>query len=423
MRLADTLEFSGTGTSYSALSSASSLSNLQDPCAEKRAQPPEETGQAMKKYALFACILFSVTVSPAQIRPVISGGVSDASTVRIRLTQLNLDVSDPSELSSGRVLARAVSTNNPKEMGAFGAIVAEGSPDAFVQAYPTLEVLRASQHITAIGRFSDKPSIKDLDSLTLDNGDLYALMKASPKNSDIKLSENEIARIKEVVHGRSALTPELRAELTAEYRQMLLTRVNEFILSGGSDMGSYGDKEQVVSAGQAYMHLAREQADLQGICGHISTALTGVLQPPADQTTSFFYWARERFGEVKPATNLFQVIIHHEGARWYIVSRQLYSSHYTEAGLSVAEFIPFTDSVNRIKTLVIYTVRMEVDMLGGGLGFLKKRLAQPHVVSTLRDSLNGLRVNLESASPRDKITVSIAASNGTPTSNQTASQD
>jgi hypothetical protein len=34
-------------------------------------------------------------------------------------------------------------------------------------------------------------------------------------------------------------------------------------------------------------------------------------------------------------------------------------------------------------------------MLGGAMGFMKKRMAQPRMLSTLKESLNGLRATME----------------------------
>ncbi|MFY9553994.1 MAG: hypothetical protein WAV47_04660 [Blastocatellia bacterium] len=114
-----------------------------------------------------------------------------------------------------------------------------------------------------------------------------------------------------------------------------------------------------------------------------------------DKPESFIYWAKQKFGDLKPVINVVHFLIHHDGNRVYIASKQLYSTHYTEAGLSVAELIPFADGQGQARTIVIYTIRLQVDMLGGSFGFMKKRLAQPRILGTLRASLNGMRLTME----------------------------
>jgi hypothetical protein len=93
--------------------------------------------------------------------------------------------------------------------------------------------------------------------------------------------------------------------------------------------------------------------------------------------------------------NVVHVLIHREGNRLYIASKQLYSTHFTESALSVAELIPFTDGLGQTRTIVIYTIRLQVDILGGSFSFMKRRMAQPRMLGTLKQSLNEMRMTME----------------------------
>ena len=236
-----------------------------------------------------------------------------------------------------------------------------------------------------------------MDGLTIDNSDLYALWKASPGDSQIKLSQSEISCIRNASGGSTRFTPEVKARLSLEFKRILISRLTGYLKSGTLESADYADKEEPINPEQAFARLAQEQAGSPGVCSHPASLWTssGSLSQP--QSSGFFYWAKERFGELKPVINLIQVVIHREGTRTFLISKQVYSSHYTEAGLSVAEFIPLTDGPAGSRTLVVYTIRMELDMLGGTFGFLKKRMAGPRLLVTMRDSLSGLRINLENA--------------------------
>jgi hypothetical protein len=78
-----------------------------------------------------------------------------------------------------------------------------------------------------------------------------------------------------------------------------------------------------------------------------------------------------------------------------IISVLFYSNHYTEAGLSVAELTPFNDNQGQRRTLVLYWIRLQVDMLSGALSFMKRRMAQPRMHSALKESLNDVRLAME----------------------------
>lgn len=68
----------------------------------------------------------------------------------------------------------------------------------------------------------------------------------------------------------------------------------------------------------------------------------------------------------------------------------------------MAELIPFTDNQGHPHTLVLYWIRLQVDMLGGALSFMKKRMAQPQMLRALKESLNGAQLAMERPSVVDR---------------------
>ncbi|HSE97625.1 MAG TPA: hypothetical protein VLD57_05095 [Blastocatellia bacterium] len=294
-----------------------------------------------------------------------------------------------------QAIARGLSPENDKEMAAVGIVMADATPAAFVESYKTLATFQQSPYIVASGRFGDKPMLSDLAGLKLDDSDLYALTKSEVKDSEIKLSQLEIARFQTIRATASRLTPQLKARLTNEFKRMLVERVRNYQACGAAALGVYSDKEEPVNAHEAFVVLKREQAGSARHCAHLYPSLESYPQNPPPDSESFIYWAKQRFGDLKPVINVVHVLIHREGDRVYIASKQLYSTHYTEAGLSVAELIPFMDGQGQPRTIVIYTVRLQVDMLGGSFGFMKKRMARPRMLGALKQSLNGMRVTME----------------------------
>jgi len=298
-------------------------------------------------------------------------------------------------LADRQAVARGLSSENDKEMAAVGIVMADATPDAFVESYKTLVTFQQSPYIVASGRFGDKPMLSDLAGLTLDDSDLYALTKSEVKDSEIKLSQLEIARFQTIRATTSRLTPQLKARLTTEFKRMLVERVRNYQAVGTQALGVYSDKEEPINAHEAFVRLARAEAGSARHCTHLYTHLESYPQNPPPDSESFIYWAKQKFGDLKPVINVIHVLIHREGNRVYIASKQLYSTHYTEAGLSVAELIPFMDGQGQARTIVVYTVRLQVDMLGGSFGFMKKRMARPRMLGTLKQSLSGMRVTME----------------------------
>jgi hypothetical protein len=350
----------------------------------------------MRRMGAALLILLALCVSIPISRAATSGEL--IASVEPRVSHLKLKSDSLRALVGRQVIVKDVSTKSSRQMAALGVVIADASPEAFIEAYRSLLTFKQNSATVQSGMMSATPSLSDLESLTIDDKDLYSLSKADARSSGVKLSEQEIAKLHEIAGSSTRLTPQMKAKLTAAYKKILLDRTRTYLMNGAQALGTYSDKEEPVVANDAFLSLAREQAETSGHCGDLYSYLENYPQTKDSGYESFVYWAKQRFGELKPVINIVQVTVHRHGHRIFLASKQLYSSHYTEAGLSVAELIPFVDGDGVARTIIIYTIRLQVDMLGGTMGFMKKRMAQPRILSTLKESLNGLRATMESLS-------------------------
>jgi hypothetical protein len=332
-------------------------------------------------------------VIPAQVRGALESGGDSA--LAIDAAQLKLKPAEWRSLNERQIVTRSLAGGHSKEIAGFGAMIADASPEEFVKAFSALTVFKNSENTLACGRFSAQPVIEDLAGLEISDKDLYALMRAKVKESDIKLSEADIARIRAAAGPSPYFSGRLKAKLAAEYKQMLLDKAKAYAESGETALEIYADQEEPVSARDAFAAMVKFQA-ASGHSPGLYSLLGQSTRDAARNTESFLYWALQKFGQLKPVLSLVHVVIHRENNRVFIASKQIYSSHYTEAGLSVAELIPFSDERGGKRTLAAYTIRLQVDLLGGSMGFMKRRAAQPRMLETLKIGLEGLRHCAES---------------------------
>lgn len=343
-----------------------------------------------------SAVLLIMIFGCAGLRAAANGNnLETIESMQPHVLHLNLKLEDLKVLAEKQVLTRGLSSKNSKVMAGFGAVLADATPGAFVEAYKTLDIFRQGQYFSSVGRFSASPGVSDLEALTIDDKELYALLQAKPGDSDIKMSEQEIARIRAVVGKSERLTPQIKTRLAAEYKKLLVERVKAYNATGQQAMGVFADKDKPVDASEAFVSLAGEQKELNTHCQHLFSQLESYPQGTTPDSESLIYWAKQKYGDLKPIINIVHVLIHRDGDKVFIASKQIYSSHYTEAGLSVAELIPYKDTLGNPRTVIAYTIRLQVDMLGGTLGFMKKRMAQPRMLGTLKESINGLRMNME----------------------------
>lgn len=310
-------------------------------------------------------------------------------------THLKLTPTELQALHGKQIVTRQIGRTQEKEMAGFGAMVAEAAPQEFFTAFETLLVFAKSETTLACGRFSAQPALADLDALLVNDKDLYALMHAKPNAAEIKLSAADIVRIQKVAGPQPLFGAKMRGKLAAEYKQLLLEKVRAYLETSDASLEAYADQEAAVHPQEAFSRLLKAQV---AITGPDSQLFVRLATPPR-QTESFVYWALQKFGKLRPVISLVHVLIHREGQRAFIASKQIYSSHYTEAGLGVAELIPFTAPSGQTRTLAAYTIRLQVDLLGGSMGFMKKRMAQSQMMDNLKTSLAALRLTVETLRP------------------------
>lgn len=328
-------------------------------------------------------------VIPSQGRP--SAEIGDSNITK-EAERMKFKPGEWRSLNERKVVTRSLGGNHAREMAGFGAMIADATPAEFIKAFNSLSVFKRSETTLACGRFSAKPVIEDLVGLEINDKDLYALMRAKVKESDIKLTEPDISRIRNIAGSAPYFSTKLKSKLGAEYKQILLDKASAYTEKGESALDVYADQEEPVSARDAFEAMARFQMAGAGYNAQFFS-LPG--QPAHDTTKlkseSFIYWALQKFGQLKPVISLVHVVISTENDHVFIASKQIYSSHYTEAGLSVAELIPFNGEKGEKRTLAAYTIHLQVDLLGGPMGFIKRRAAQPRMLETIRTGLEGLR--------------------------------
>jgi hypothetical protein len=323
--------------------------------------------------------------------------LSLSEAVKLCVAHLRLKPEEAQALAAQKAVAIALASKDATTVAGVGAVLSEADADALVEAHRSLAHLRQNPTVTAAARFGATPTLDDLDALTVDRRDLYALLKCRVGDCDVKLSAAELARLRAVIGPARVLDAALHKRLAAEYKKLLLARVKAYLAEGDRALGSYADQSEPVNAQTAFAALAREQADAAGYGPEFAALLEGrpatgsAITAPAAE--SFVYWAQQKFGDSKPVTSLVQVLIHRAGGRTFVASKQLYASHYTEAGLMVAELTPFADAEGRERTLVVNAVRLRLDLLGGAFGFVKRRAAQPRLLDALKESLAWLRLS------------------------------
>ncbi len=314
----------------------------------------------------------------------------------ISLAGLNLEPEEQRLLDTGGIVVRPIPTTQAKVIAAQGLAVVESPPEVFLDTYRSLEAIRHGGSVTACGRFSPVPTLADVAHLPVSPDTITELSTAQVGDSKIKLGTAEIEALMQL--RQACPTAQLRPSLADAYRQMLWKRALAYATQGQRGLPAYADKKAPTDVQAAL-------ASLWAACFHpphpvsqVHAALGRFPHLNATQSESFLYWAVQKYGDLKPVTTLVHVLIGQEAGRDYVASTLIYANHYTEAAFVLAELIPVTDAASRTQTIVVYSVGVQTDLLGGQLGFLKKKFAQSKLLSTLKGGLMTLRTTVLAAS-------------------------
>src|SRR5581483_3877971 len=82
--------------------------------------------------------------------------------------------------------------------------------------------------------------------------------------------------------------------------------------------------------------------------------------------------------------------------RTMVVQKQIYASHYYGASIALGTLFDGEDNGRRV-TYLVYTNRSRGDMLKGGFGGVKRKIARDQARQATRDTLGTIQTQLEKA--------------------------
>ncbi len=280
--------------------------------------------------------------------------------------RLGFAADDVASLAAGKAAARQLDTEHDAELAAMGVVVLNASVDDVVESFRDLSILRRSGMAACAGRFSAQPTVDDLACLPIPDADLAVLPKAKAGDSDVKLSESEIAAI-QTAEGTT---------MDLVFKNALVGRVNAWQQNGVDGLGSYSDKKRRVTQSEITTGLLTSlRAQRAGEVKHVET---------------FEYWAVEQFGNFKPLVDVNSISIYSGPGFARIETTQLYASHYCDGLVTGFDLIPIQDQAGPA-TLLRLTFRVRMDSLGGIFGGLKRKIGRGKIVEQVADGLERIR--------------------------------
>jgi hypothetical protein len=305
---------------------------------------------------------------------------------------VTITASERARLDNGDAISRVLQTKG-LEVGVLAAVPVSVDGDRLVAWQRKVEDMKKSQYVAAIRRFSNPPRMEDLAGLELDSGDVDAIRSCRPQNCQLKLSAPEM---KQLQQAEAKAKGDAEAAVQQAFRQLVLDRVKQYLASG--QIPPDEDHRERVQPSSRFALLLEHTPFLEE---HLPELAKDLKDYPANEdpgVESFLYWSKEHLGR-KAVISVTHVNIVRSRAPGLpdalVVGRDVFSSHYVDASLSVMALMRGATSKTNY---LVYVNRTEVDVLHGMLSGMIRHEIQNHLKNA-SNVLMDVRKKLESGEP------------------------
>jgi hypothetical protein len=293
-------------------------------------------------------------------------------------------------LAAGKAFVRVLPAEG-REIAVLGATAVDFDGNRLAAWMQRIEELKKSEHVPAVGRFSEPPTLADLSGHVLEDRDVESLRKCRPGRCDMKLTADEIALVEREL---DAAGTNWKTAAQDVFRRLVLRRVLAYRAYGHAGIGGYADGHSDEPLADVATTLLTRSPYLLDRTPALVEHLKRYPNLPLPGSDSFLYWSKEEFGG-RPVTSVTHVtILRPEGQGMpdtLVAGRQVFATHYQNGSLSLTLLLRGCPGPPHYLT---YISRSEVDVIRGLLGWLARRVIQGRVEDGAVSILEGLRERL-----------------------------
>lgn len=270
------------------------------------------------------------------------------------------------------------------EIGIFAASRLNADGETLAAWAGSIAQLKKSPYVLVVRRFSEPPSIDDVQGMTLDDMDLETLRGCRAGDCDMKMAADDIASLRQTAEAGGALWKDA---VQQQFRRVVLNRLQAYRAEGFEGLPVYADRRKPIDPKAAFASILAR-----------SPYLMSDLFADAD-IESFFYWSKEQYQAGKPVISVTHVDIVRprlpSSLRVAIVSREILATHYRNASLGLTAVSEDGDG----QRYLVYVNRSQLDVLGGLFGGWKRAIVEGKLKNESADIFREVRRRLESGPP------------------------
>ncbi len=297
--------------------------------------------------------------------------------------------SDVADLEKGKIVTHRLGAASAGEVAVVGAARVKAHKEAFVNRYRDIVQFKGGADVVQIGRFSDPPILEDLEALTIDKQDLD-VRTCRAGDCDIRLPEDLIVRFQREIDWKA---PDADEQAAALFKNVLVDGVRAYMSGGPGRIVQYDDDKRPVRPGDDFAGLLKNSpyiaALVPGLPGHLLEFTVHTLPGAED----FVYWSKEKLG-FAPFISVTHVTITQPAPTSVVIaSRDVYSSRYFDASLSLTIA---SDAVGAPDAFyLVYVNRSRASALKGVFSGLRRAVVERRAKGAIDENLRATRTRLE----------------------------
>lgn len=318
----------------------------------------------------------------------------------------SLSRNDLLRLDRGEVIVKPLPAKSG-QLGVFTITELDATSDVFVSWIRQVAELKRSKAVPVSRRFSEPPSLSDLDGLQLDQRDLNSIRECRPGDCDLKLSAAEIETLRRVdARGSDGTIQEV-------FRRLLLERLMVYRSGGLAALPLAAFSRNAIQPIEVFAALRANSPYIRRSDQRLAAWLERPHEAGGPEVESFYYWSKEYYSSGKAVIALTHVGVTRAttgsaGPQVAVAGKQIFASRYMNGMLT---HITLSRDPQSGQGYMTYTNRAQLDVLGGMFGGIVRGIINGRLKGDAATVLRTLRTRIESGPPK---TVNSTTTTGPP---------
>ena len=298
---------------------------------------------------------------------------------------------------AGGVISRMAPSGDQREVAVLAAVRIRTPKENTLSYFTQFISFEDGQVTLQFGRFSKPPVIGDVSRLTLDRNDVAALQSCQQGDCDIRIGAAGITEFRSAI---GATTGDATARITALARERIVAYVADYLARGNEALITYNDRQQPVKLLSEWQGLLANTTNFAHYAPALREHLDKFPRSSLPGSTDVIYWAKENYGLPKPVVHVTHMVMWRDPARQdriLVAQKQIYASHYYDGSLALSAILDAPPVNGQPASYLLYFNRSRGDLLKGGFGGLRQRVATDQAKNAAAQTLTTIRDVLEKA--------------------------